>query len=107
MPRKYSLAEIDTMRRDTEWSYPSGVSYYAAERAAEVERKLRTYMMAGVEPAELEGKRMEAQERDRRSAEWEREMMVEAARARVAQKAERPPPAEAAPIDASSWTGRP
>lgn len=52
--RKYSVAEIDAMRRAISWSYPSGGPFYAAERAAEIEQRLQTYMMNGTDPAELE-----------------------------------------------------
>lgn len=52
--RKYSVAEIDRMRRALEWAYPTGVSYYAEQRGAEIENRLRTYMQNGTEPSELE-----------------------------------------------------
>lgn len=54
MTRKYTVAEIDRMRRAIEWSYPSGVTYYQAERSAEIEDRLRTYMVNGTDPSELE-----------------------------------------------------
>lgn len=51
--RKYSVAEIDRMRRAIECSYPGG-AYYAEQRSAEIENRLRTYMQNGTEPSELE-----------------------------------------------------
>lgn len=70
MSRKYSLDEIDQMRRDIDrivegvrhyqWSpsgcFSSGITYNAAERAAKIEDRLRTYMQNGTDPAELEAK---------------------------------------------------
>lgn len=53
MERKYSFGEIESMRRALEWSYPSGVSYYAAERSKEIEERVRTFMVGGVEPQEV------------------------------------------------------
>lgn len=53
MARKYTVEEIDQMRKSIEWSYPSGVSYYPEQRAAEVESKLRTYMQNDTSPEEL------------------------------------------------------
>lgn len=52
--RKYSVGEIDHMRRCIRFSYPSGVSYYEQERAAEIENRLRTYMQNGTDPRELD-----------------------------------------------------
>ena len=52
--RKYSIGEIDRMRKAIEWCYPTGVPYLAAERAADVENRLRTYMQNGTDPEELE-----------------------------------------------------
>lgn len=51
--RKYSVSEIDQMRRNIEHSYPSGVAYYAEERSKQIEDRLRTYMLNGTEPSEL------------------------------------------------------
>lgn len=51
--RKYSISEIDRMRSALEWSYGGGV-YNAAARSAEVEDRLRTYMLNGTDPEELE-----------------------------------------------------
>lgn len=53
--RKYSVSEIDSMR-NTISSYgwaPNSGAYYPADRAMEIEERLRTYMIAGVEPTEL------------------------------------------------------
>lgn len=52
--RKYSVAEIDRMRRSIRWSYPTGISCYEHERAADIENRLRTYMQNGTDPEELE-----------------------------------------------------
>ncbi len=52
--RKYTVDELDRMRRAIERCYPSGVPYMAAQRAAEVEDRLRTHMQNGTEPKELE-----------------------------------------------------
>lgn len=52
--RAYTVAEIDTMRLTiTHYGWPGGGSYYPAQRAAEIEDRLRTYMIAGVEPEDL------------------------------------------------------
>lgn len=68
--RQYSIEEIDQMRNAIRWSYGSG-SYYEPERQAEVERTLRTYMMAGIDPEEVRKKRDAAMERDRLNREEE------------------------------------
>lgn len=52
--RKYSIGEIDRMRKAIEWCYPTGVPYLAAERAADVENRLRTYMQNGTDPIIVE-----------------------------------------------------
>jgi hypothetical protein len=52
--RKYTVAEIDNMRRWFSHSYPSRETYDVKERADEIERRLRTYMLNGTDPAELE-----------------------------------------------------
>jgi hypothetical protein len=52
--RKYSIQEIDRMRQCIRYSYPSGVPYYEHERAADIENRLRTYMLNGTDPKELE-----------------------------------------------------
>lgn len=52
--RKYSISEIDRMRRAIRYSYPSGVCYIQHERDADIENRLRTYMQNGTEPEELE-----------------------------------------------------
>jgi hypothetical protein len=43
-PRAYSLNEIDRMREAIRWSYLDGVSFYPAERDANIEDRIRTYM---------------------------------------------------------------
>jgi len=72
LPRKYTVAEIDQMRKHIEWSYPTGVSFNGAERSAEVERRLRTYMMAGIEPKEIAEMFAEALEREAKALEWQK-----------------------------------
>lgn len=55
MDRKYSVYDIDAMRKAVErfgWMANSG-SYYPADRAKEIEERVRTYMVAGVDPDEL------------------------------------------------------
>lgn len=54
LARKYSVDEINAMRRSLRAAYPSGVAYYEKERSAEVEDRLRTHMQNGTEPSELE-----------------------------------------------------
>jgi hypothetical protein len=81
LPRRYSLVEIDGMREDIHRSYPSGFSYYGPERAAEVELKLRTYMMAGIDPAEVREKRIAAVKADM-------EVLQQAHRAKLEAEAE-------------------
>lgn len=66
--RAYTIQEIDQMRQDIEWSYGSG-SYYPAERSAQTERSLRTYMAAGIDPDEVRKRRDDAMERERKSQE--------------------------------------
>lgn len=61
--RKYSVAEIDRLRDAIRWSYPSGVPFYEKDRNADIEDRLRTYMLNGTDPAELE-----QQNAERRSA---------------------------------------
>jgi len=51
--RKYSVDEIDRMRRAIEWSYGDGV-FTMADRQADVENRLRTHMINGTDPEELE-----------------------------------------------------
>lgn len=66
--RAYTVDEVDRMRKAISWSYPDGVSYYPAERAADIENRIRTYMAAGVSPEELERKRNEqAYQKQKRS----------------------------------------
>ena len=51
--RKYSFSEIQAMRQALAFSYPSGVCYYADERSKEIEERIRTYMVAGIDPQEV------------------------------------------------------
>ncbi len=55
--RKYTVAEIDRMRRaisQRENLSMQGQSFYPNERHAKIEDMLRTYMANGTEPEELE-----------------------------------------------------
>lgn len=52
--RKYTTHEIDSMRDSISKSYPPGVQFYANERTADIENRLRTHMMNGTDPKELE-----------------------------------------------------
>jgi hypothetical protein len=58
--RKYSVQEIDSMRRwlrNTEIylaSHNSGLGFKWDELDRNVEDKLRTYMMAGIDPKDIE-----------------------------------------------------
>jgi hypothetical protein len=54
--RSYTLDEIDRMREAIRWLYPKGISYEPAERNADIENRIRTYMAAGIFPEELEKK---------------------------------------------------
>lgn len=54
MTRKYSVAEIDQMREVLRWNLtPLNCAYHQDELEERVERQLRTYMEAGIDPAEL------------------------------------------------------
>ncbi len=50
--RHYTVSEIETMRAAIRASFGGG-SFYPAERAAEIEQRLRTYMQNGTAPDEL------------------------------------------------------
>lgn len=56
--RKYSLSEIDEMRQLVRQILepPPMTPYFERELAASAEDRLRTYMLAGVEPQELRAK---------------------------------------------------
>lgn len=51
--RKYSVSEIDSMRRLVRDLCDTGMPYMPQDRAVEVEERLRTYMMHGADPEEL------------------------------------------------------
>lgn len=53
-PRTYTAAEIDRMRIAIAAQYPEGESYTPNDRAADVERRLQTYILGGIDPAELD-----------------------------------------------------
>ena len=52
--RKYSVGEIDRMRTLIGCLYWPGISYDPGQRSAEIEDRLRTYMLNGTDPSELE-----------------------------------------------------
>lgn len=85
-PRKYSVAEIDAMRKSITWSYGSG-SYDPAQRAADTEDRLRTYMQNGTEPeelAEMAKQRLDADLAHQRAAiAFQKEMRAKAPPPRV------------------------
>jgi hypothetical protein len=51
--RKYSFSEIECMRRALAWTYPPMQTYYPEERTREIEERLRTLLIAGVDPQEV------------------------------------------------------
>lgn len=51
--RRYSFSEIQAMRNALRLSYPSGVSYYEDQRSKEIEERVRTLMVGGVDPKEV------------------------------------------------------
>lgn len=51
--RKYSFSEIESMRSALAMSYPTAISYNASERSKEVEERVRTLMIGGVDPSEV------------------------------------------------------
>lgn len=82
---KYTVAEIDRMRRAIEGSYPSGVIYNGKERAAEVEDRLRTHMQNGTTVTELEEVARASFEADIAAQKRHSEMIAE-------HRAKAPPP---------------
>lgn len=66
MERRYSVSEIDGMREAVKrygWMANSG-SYYPTDRAREIEDRVRTYMLAGIDPADLKEELQKAWEED-------------------------------------------
>ena len=53
MERRYSLSEIDQMRRSLDHVVMVDVSYRGNERREAIEDQLRSYMIAGTEPHDL------------------------------------------------------
>lgn len=51
--RKYSVTEIDEMRLSIAHIYYFGETYDGRERTADIENRLRTYMLNGTDPEEL------------------------------------------------------
>lgn len=68
MTRKYSIEEMDEMRGYIERMYTMGVAYKPAERVADIEQRLRSFMANGTEPHELAKKAEEFAARD--WADW-------------------------------------
>ena len=61
--RTYTMGDIDRMRKAIDWNIiPEGQPYYPAEKNAQVEDRLRTYMLAGVSPEEVEQKYVRQQQ---------------------------------------------
>lgn len=54
---KYTVSELNRMRRAIEGMYPCGVAYYPNERSADIERRLTTYMANGTTAEEIEQER--------------------------------------------------
>lgn len=52
--RKYSVAEIDRMRVLVRFTIPDGTTFYGEGVTVWIEERLRTYMMAGIGPEELQ-----------------------------------------------------
>ena len=88
LARKYSVAEIDEMRRYVGALYPCGVSYRAHDRAADVEDRLRTHMQNGTEPSELAVAVEKHFEKELQAKEAERKMRESAPPPRVLVTAE-------------------
>lgn len=66
----YSLNDIDRMRRAiTDFRSPYGANQYPGDMDAAIEDQLRTYMLAGISPWELEEKARAKWEAKRRAAE--------------------------------------
>jgi hypothetical protein len=74
--RKYSVAEIDEMRKYLEWMSNLGTG------GKNVEDRLRTYMLNGTRPAELKKVHEEAFARWRESRRISELQMAELAKAR-------------------------
>jgi hypothetical protein len=56
MSRSYTVAEIDAMRRAIYWKVGNAkFSWPSGELDKAVEDRLRTYMLAGIDPTELCG----------------------------------------------------
>ena len=52
--RTYNVNEIESMRQSLRWILiQPNVSYYPQDMEAKIEGQLRTYMAAGIDPAEL------------------------------------------------------
>jgi len=69
--KKYSISDIDRMRNALRYlKIENMVPYYEEELAAAVEDQLRTHMMNGTDPHELE---QAIQKKRQLEHEWERE----------------------------------
>jgi hypothetical protein len=70
MGRKYSVEEIDQMRRSIDTMMSSHRSYDPVEQAKKIEERLRTYMLNGTEPDELKRNASEHFDRLYASQQW-------------------------------------
>ena len=96
-PARYSVFDLDRMRKAIRGN-PALCSAFHEHREKRIEDVLRTFMLNGTTPAELEAAQVEQWEiikarREARQAEVRRRDMMEAARVTV--------------LDSSKWTGRP
>jgi hypothetical protein len=67
--RAYTVAEIDRMRTAVEWMQSDG-PYRPSERVHEIEERLRTYMLAGIDPQDLENQARKMVTERQRLTEW-------------------------------------
>lgn len=77
--RSYTLAEVDTMREAI--GYLEAIGYVRGSdltgKLIKVEEQLRTYMMAGIDPADLEAKVVAERQRRKEYAENTKRMRAE------------------------------
>lgn len=71
--RKYSFSEIESMRQAISWSYPCNVPFYPEQRTKEIEERVRTLIVGGVDPHEvIEQCRAQFAQQQKAEAEWQR-----------------------------------
>ena len=92
--RKYSVSEMDRMRRTLSWLHRPGGPYRQHEEDARMENILRTYMQNGTDPEELETAMNEMIARQ-----------GEARRQREAEQEKKPADPERPVYDSRTWTG--